>query len=166
MSAGRRRGGGPGPRPGPAWDEVHPTLDLHGETADGARVKAERWLRDRRAEGARTVRIVTGRGLHSVGPPVLPGEIAGLLRRLKGSVVADWAGEPGGGVYRVELRRAGRGRPAAGAPMPGNSAVSRSVPARDPELRRRAEESLADLGIKPTPALLAAEMRRLAGETG
>lgn len=112
------------------------------------------------------MRIVTGRGLHSVGPPVLPGEIAGLLRRLKGSVVADWAGEPGGGVYRVELRRAGRGRPAAGAPMPGNSAVSGSVPARDPELRRRAEESLADLGIKPTPALLAAEMRRLAGETG
>ena len=57
---------------------VHPLLDLHGETADEACRRAEAWLRGRQAEGHRTVLVVTGRGVHSRGAPVLRGE----LRRL------------------------------------------------------------------------------------
>lgn len=171
MTARRRAGGGGGAgRPhGLPWHEIHPTLDLHGDTADEARVRAERWLRERRREGVRVVRIVTGKGLHSAGPPVLPGEIADLLRRLHGSVVAGWEGEAGGGAYRVELRRpeTAPGRQPAGK---GKSAPDARVDTEsgrdDPELRRRAEESLAGLGITPTPALLTAEMRRLAREGG
>lgn len=163
----RRRGGG-GDRPRLPWDEVHPTLDLHGETGESARERAESWLRERRAEGTRVVRIITGRGLHSAGLPVLPGEIATLLARLRGGVVSSWEPEPGGGVYRVELRRPeGRGAPPRRPPAdPAHGARSSAPPAADPELRRRAEESLADLGIKPTPALLEAEMRRLLGGGG
>ena len=135
-----------------SYGSVHPTLDLHGETADEARLRAERWLRARAAEGVRTVVIVTGRGLHSPGPPVLPGEIRHLLDTLRGTLVDDWMPESGGGALRVELRLQRRAAPrAAGQPKLLDN----------PELRRRAEESLAELGIAPTPVLLAAEMQRL-----
>lgn len=166
MSPRRTRGGGGGDRPRLPWDDVHPTLDLHGETGDSARERAERWLRERRTEGVRVVRLVTGRGLHSVGPPVLPGEIAALLGQLKGKVVASWEPEPGGGVYRVELRRPEARRTEMRRPPPDprpTDAKSSAPPGGDAELRRRAEESLAELGIKPTPALIQAEMRRLLG---
>src|SRR5688500_12721794 len=91
------------PPPGPPLESVYPTLDLHGDTADAARARAERWLRAEQAAGERTVRLITGRGLHSVGPPVLPTEIEHLLTGLKGSLVASFQTESGGGVYRVEL---------------------------------------------------------------
>lgn len=171
MGPGRRRGGGggAGERRSPPWDRIHPTLDLHGETGDDARELAERWLLERRRDGERVVRIVTGRGLHSVGPPVLPGVISELLRRLRGTVVAAWEGEPGGGAYRVELRRpeprSGPRGPGGSAPSP--AAAGPAAPSREnAELRRRAEESLAELGITPTQALIAAEMRRLSREEG
>ena len=140
----------------PAWDELHPTLDLHGETADDARRRAERWLRERQAEGARTVRLITGRGMHSVGPPVLPGEIRELLTGLRGGVVSRFDAEPGGGAFRVELTRP---RPRRSAPRPPPDPRL-----DDAELRRRAEESLWELGVDPTPAVLEAEMRRLLQE--
>ena len=139
-----------------AVDELYPTLDLHGETAESGRRRAERWLRESQAMAIPTVRVITGRGRRSQGPPVLRGEIADLLSALKGEVVDSVADEPGGGAFRVELRRPTRApaRPTPPAPR---------VPA-DPELRRRAEESLAELGVTPTPELLAAEMRRLSGQ--
>jgi hypothetical protein len=144
------------------WAELYPTLDLHGETADGARAKAERWLREQQAAGVDTVRIVTGRGLHSVGPPVLPGEMADLVDRLRGTVVARAEREHGGGAFRIELRR-----PRA-AKRVGKTSSALDAPAKfapvDRELRRRAEESLSELGVVATPELVAAEMRRLAGE--
>lgn len=113
-------------------------------------------MRDHQRDGTRVVRIVTGRGLHSAGPPVLPGEVADLLGGLRGSVVAGFEREPGGGAFLVELRPPrGRRGPPAKAPRP-------PVPeAENAGLRRRAEESLADLGISPTPELIAAEMKRL-----
>jgi hypothetical protein len=146
------------------WHELFPTLDLHGLTAEEARRRAERWLRERAAEGERTVRIVTGRGNRSVGPPVLRGEIQALLGEMR-KLVRDWTMEAGGGAVRVELRRGGRGaaRTAGAPPAPRPGAVPPPLPA-DPELRRAAEESLADLGVTPTPELLEAEMRRLRGE--
>jgi hypothetical protein len=141
--------------PAPLWESPYPTLDLHGDTADAARQRAERWLRLEQEAGERTVRIITGRGLHSVGPPVLPLEIEGLLATLKGSLVADFGSEPGGGSFRVELRRPRRPREVA-KQQPSRPATPDDLP-----LRRAAEESLADLGVAPTPALVEAEMERL-----
>ena len=148
MARKRRRSPPQGPSHLPS---VYPTLDLHGDTADAARSRAERWLRAEQAAGERTVRLITGRGLHSVGPPVLPTEIAHLLAGLKGSLVASFAPEPGGGVYRVELARERLPRAVA----------KRPAPPVDPALRHRAEESLAELGITPNEDLLRAEMERL-----
>lgn len=136
------------------WDSLYPTLDLHGETGESARVRAERWLRDHQQAGERTVRIVTGRGLHSVGPPVLPAEMGHLLSTLKGTVVARFETQSGGGSILVELRRPSPRRP---SPAP---AEPRARP-EDARLWREAEESLAELGIGPTPALVRAEMERL-----
>lgn len=103
--------------------------------------------------------MITGRGAHSPGPPVLRGEIEALLRSLAGSVVSEWVLERGGGAFRVEMEpwRERRGSTPAGS-SPGRNARI------DPELRRRAEEALWELGIHPTPALLEAEIRRLRGE--
>lgn len=138
----------------PELGRLHPTLDLHGDTADDARRRTERWLRARAADGVRTVVVITGRGRRSQGPPVLPGEVQDLLTALLGSVVASWESESAGGALRVELLPAPRTRrPAADPPV-----------LADAELRRRAEQALAELGVAPTPLLLAAEMRRLLGE--
>lgn len=145
-----------GERPPPP--DAYPTLDLHGETAESAVRRAERWLRERQLERVARVRIVTGRGLHSAGPPVLPGAITDLLSVLKGRVVAASQREPGGGSFLVEILRESQ---------PARAPLAREMDAvrrHDGELRRRAEESLSELGIAPTPELLAAEMRRLASE--
>lgn len=139
-------------------DSLYPTLDLHGNTADEARARIERWLIARREEGERNVRIVTGRGMHSVGPPVLRAETEHLLQALKGTIVSSFEREIGGGAIRVELRKLSLRE------------ASPSVRARpstrplDPVLRREAEESLVELGVDPTPALVEAEMERLARE--
>lgn len=135
---------------------VHPVLDLHGLTAEEAVRRTERWLRDRAAEGVRTVVVVTGRGLRSAGLPVLPGEVEHLLAGLQGTLVARWSSENRGGSFRVELRR-----PPPSAPPPRAGRLLREAPAA---LRRRAEEALWELGVAPTPALLEAEIRRLARE--
>jgi hypothetical protein len=138
---------------------VHPLLDLHGLTADEARRRAGAWLRARAADGERTVVIVTGRGSHSSGLPVLRPEIEHLLEGLRGSTVAGWEPTHGGGGFRVSLRP-----PAA---LPGAAAAAETLVRQyPPEIRRRAEESLAELGITPTPALVHAEIRRILGEGG
>lgn len=157
MSRRRRRSGGRGGGgQRPSWDPVYPTLDLHGETAESARRRAESWLQEQRGGGERLVRLVTGRGRHSVGPPVLPAEIEDLLRSLRGAAVERFEMERGGGAFRVELRRPDRPR----RPRPDPS------PPGGDELRRRAEERLAELGISPHPSLVEAEMRRFRGEDG
>lgn len=161
MPRRRKRKAGSSGQPARVDELLYPTLDLHGETAESARQRAERWLSSERAAGASTVRIITGRGLHSAGPPVLPGEIESLLGSLKGSVVSRWTKEPGGGVYRIDLRRGGETRRAA---TPGKAAAP--LPEAPAELRRAAEEALLDLGITPTPELIAAEIRRMRGGEG
>jgi hypothetical protein len=144
-----------------AWGAVHPLLDLHGATGDEARRRAEVWLRDRCTDGVRTVVVVTGRGRHSGGFPVLRGEIEDLLRGLKGTLVAEFSLVSGGGGFRVELRREVR-REAISRPA-SPPAILRNA---DPGLLRRAHEALWELGVTPTPALLQAEMRRLLREGG
>jgi DNA-nicking Smr family endonuclease len=60
-------------------------LDLHGFTSAQAAEKTEAFLRTSRNRGRRTVIIITGRGIHSDGRPVLPdvveSRIADLRRR-------------------------------------------------------------------------------------
>jgi hypothetical protein len=140
---------------------VHPLLDLHGLTAAEARARAERWLRAQAARGERTVVIVTGRGNRSRGQPVLRPEIEHLLSTFPGGAVEGWEPDDGGGSFRVRLRPP--------PPPPDASAAAEAAALarqHSPELRRRAEESLAELGITPTPALVRAEIRRLLGQHG
>jgi hypothetical protein len=140
---------------------VHPLLDLHGLTADEARGRTEEWLRARAADEERTVVIVTGRGNRSRGFPVLRPEIEHLLQGLQGSTVESWDSTDGGGGFRVRLRPPPASRQTSAAAEAAS--LAREHP---PELRRRAEESLAELGITPTPALLRAEIRRIVDEEG
>ncbi|HUE97083.1 MAG TPA: Smr/MutS family protein [Longimicrobiaceae bacterium] len=148
-----KRGSGP-KRPGDHLGALYPTLDLHGLTASEAVSTARAWLRRNQAAGESTVRLVTGRGLHSSGPPVLPGAIDDLLAELGGAVVRAYEREPGGGAYRIRL---------AEAPSTTGSGGSRR-PRHDPELLRQADEALADLGVTPTDALIEAEIRRIVKE--
>jgi len=151
MSRKRRRSPANPPPLFSLEDALYPTLDLHGLTAEEATREARLWLLDRRAEGETTVRLVTGKGLHSVGPPILPSAIGGLLQSLKGVTIRQFEREPGGGAYRVVLTR--------------GSSSPRTSPAPagryDPEILRQAREALEELGISPTPALLEAEVRRI-----
>jgi hypothetical protein len=143
-----------------AWGRVHPILDLHGLTGDEARRRAEQWMRDRQAEGVRTVMIVTGRGLHSQGIPVVRNEVEHLLALLKGTLVVRWESAHFGGSFRVELRRPPREPPRVSTREP---ALVRDAP---PDVRLRAAEALAELGVASTPALLEAEIRRILREEG
>jgi hypothetical protein len=157
MSRRRRR---PPPAEGPRRnlsDILYPTLDLHGLSEADAVQTGERWLASRAEEGEPAVRIITGRGLHSVGPAVLPGAVDAMLRKLKGGIVESYEREPGGGAYRVRLRL--RRRPPEKTPRPPSQRETDQ--GHDAELRRRAEESLAELGIEPTPLLIAEEIRRM-----
>jgi hypothetical protein len=143
-----------------AWGRVHPILDLHGMTGDQARQRAETWMRDRQAEGVRTVMIVTGRGLHSQGIPVVRNEVEHLLALLRGTLVVRWESAHFGGSFRVELRRPPKEPPRLSTREP---TLVRDAP---PDVRLRAAEALAELGIASTPALLEAEIRRILAEEG
>ena len=143
-----------------AWGRVHPIVDLHGLTGAEASRRAEQWIRDRQAEGVRTVIVVTGRGLHSQGIPVVRNEVEHVLQRLKGTLVARWESAHFGGSFRIELRKP---PPEPPRPSTREPALVRDAP---PDVRLRAAENLAELGIASTPALLEAEIRRILRDEG
>jgi DNA-nicking Smr family endonuclease len=58
-------------------------VDLHGCTARQALQKVESFVFAARLQGLRTVRIITGKGLHSPGAAVLPPVVEERLRELK-----------------------------------------------------------------------------------
>ncbi|MBU0682224.1 MAG: Smr/MutS family protein [Proteobacteria bacterium] len=70
------------------------TLDLHGCTAQEAEVKALRFVEGARRRGILTVRIITGKGLHSPGgKAVLPDtieQVLGLLKKEGGITSFQW----------------------------------------------------------------------------
>jgi hypothetical protein len=148
----------PRPAPRPDRGSVHPLLDLHRLTGEEAVRRTGSWLRARQAENVRTVVVVTGRGRHSGGTPVLRGEVEHLLKGLQGTVVASYEVEGHGGSLRVELCRPPTPPPRVADAEPP---LVRTAPA---SLRRRAEDALAELGVAPTPALVAAEIRRILRE--
>ncbi len=58
-------------------------IDLHGCTARQAQLKVESFVLASRKQGLHTVRIITGKGLHSPGEAVLPPLVEERLRELK-----------------------------------------------------------------------------------
>ncbi|MBU0673905.1 MAG: Smr/MutS family protein [Proteobacteria bacterium] len=59
------------------------TLDLHGLTGPEAALKTESFLKNSRFQQLLTVRIITGKGLHSPGGAVLPDVVEERLKKLK-----------------------------------------------------------------------------------
>lgn len=84
-------------------------LDLHGLTAAEAETRIESFLKNAKARGIRTVRIITGKGLHSPqGRAILPEVATGVIRRLKEEKIASgfrWEGKQkeNSGSMRVYL---------------------------------------------------------------
>lgn len=145
----RRRKGSRRPAPS---GSLYPTLDLHGCTAEEAVSRARSWLDRCRVEGEYVVRLITGRGRHSLGPAILPGEIENLLSSLP-AIVSSYERDSNGGAFIARLKPLAIPRPQPRVVLP-----------TDPALLRQAEESLAELGIDPEPALLAAEIERIRRE--
>lgn len=87
-------------------------LDFHGRGAgfESKQVRAEtlRFLDDARRRGLHQVRIVTGRGLHSRGEPVVRPQVERTLRELEreGRVrgfQTERVDRGGDGAFRVDL---------------------------------------------------------------
>ena len=71
-------------------------IDLHGCTVRQAVQKVESFVQASRIQGLHTVRIITGKGLHSPGAAVLPPVVEERLRELKGDkmvLACRWEGK-------------------------------------------------------------------------
>jgi DNA-nicking Smr family endonuclease len=66
-----------------AYPSPQEKLDLHGCTGEEAARKTSAFINGAMALKYRTVLIVTGKGLHSEGPPVLPLVVDGCLEELR-----------------------------------------------------------------------------------
>ena len=60
-------------------------LDLHGLTADSAERRIRTFLWESVSDKMKTVRIITGKGLHSEGPAILPDVTEIVLEEMKSS---------------------------------------------------------------------------------
>ena len=87
-------------------ERVVDVLDLHGLTGEQAERRLEMFL-DRVAAAAPdgVVRVVTGRGSGSPGPPVLQGLVRDALTGWLEHRVTEWAVDLGGGAYLVRVKR-------------------------------------------------------------
>jgi hypothetical protein len=129
-----------------------------------ATTRAEQWLRQKHAESARSVLIITGRGNNSPGGvSVVRERIGRLLGALRRRGVIERYEEHTPGSFAVELAPVASARPPKTAPRhPPDERPA--IPGLDAEtgkmLRHLAERSLESLGIKDTAAFLEPEMRR------
>ncbi|MDF1578580.1 MAG: Smr/MutS family protein [Desulfobulbales bacterium] len=84
-----REKGGPGKKPLSDREKLQSypppqeELDLHGHTGGEAERKTANFIRQAAALKYRTIRIITGKGLHSDGPAVLPDVVEGKLQELQ-----------------------------------------------------------------------------------
>lgn len=85
------------------------TLDLHGHTGLQARQRVV-WFVETAARKwpGGVVQIITGKGLHTTGRPVLGGVVEEALRNELRYFVADFALDPLGGSVRVQLKGGAR----------------------------------------------------------
>jgi DNA-nicking Smr family endonuclease len=107
--ARRRRGAARTPRfdsGDPLLDaQVVAELDLHRMTSTEATAAARAFLEGRHRGGqSGVVRIITGRGRGSAGPPVLRGAVKRLLVGPLRTIVADYALDDSGGAFLVRVR--------------------------------------------------------------
>lgn len=58
-------------------------LDLHGNTVAQSELKVDSFLLTCRVKGARSAKIITGKGLHSEGGAVLPDFVESLLKKMQ-----------------------------------------------------------------------------------
>ena len=80
-------------------------LDLHELSAREAEIRVCHFLeRHVRTSRGRVVHIITGKGTHSDGPPVLPGLVDRLLQEEFAHCVVEHAGLVGGGAIALRLR--------------------------------------------------------------
>ncbi len=90
---------------GPAQPQME--IDLHGCTAEQAEMKIEAFIQRAVYQGVNAVRIITGKGLHSDGPAVLPGvaeeKLAGLQKEKMISAFWWEGGEKGALLVRLKL---------------------------------------------------------------
>lgn len=101
----REQGGEAGSPPTLHSAIVADELDLHGHTADEAERRLEMFLdRVARTSPGEVVRVITGRGAGSAGPPVLPGVVRDALNGWLSGRVAEWAVDVGSGAYLVRVR--------------------------------------------------------------
>lgn len=70
------------------------TLDLHGLLRHQVVERVRFFLDDAKFQGYRTLLIITGRGLHSQGEPVLRSEVERFLRGDGRPLLAEWARAP------------------------------------------------------------------------
>jgi len=158
-----------------AFDELHfgpqRTLNLRESlpTAQEARTRAERWLREQQLKGSRDVLIVTGRGSKSIGGvPVIKETVERLLGLLKrqGVIAGHREQNPGAVVVTLAPLRAlsdaarRRRDPVRARPAFDFTGLSEESLAL---LRDLAEISLAELGISPDEHRLRDEMHRQLG---
>ena len=81
-------------------------LDLHGFTGDEAERRLEFFL-DRLASTSpgEVVRVITGRGARSEGPPVLQRLVRDALTGWLEHRVQEWAVDVGSGAYLVRVKK-------------------------------------------------------------
>ena len=71
------------PRQEDTWVGPEREIDLHGFTAPEAELKVKNFLITSRQQGLRAVRVITGKGLHSPGLPVLPEMMERMARTMQ-----------------------------------------------------------------------------------
>ena len=65
------------------YPEPQDEIDLHGLKGDESELKADFFIRDSKARGLVTIRIIVGKGTHSEGRAVLPDIVEGKIIDLK-----------------------------------------------------------------------------------
>jgi len=65
------------------YPEPQDEIDLHGFKGDEAELKTDFFIRDSKAKGLVTIRIIVGKGTHSEGRAVLPDIVEGKIIDLK-----------------------------------------------------------------------------------
>lgn len=84
------------------------TLDLHGLYANPAMTRVKGFVMGwAEREPGVILRIVTGKGTHSDGEPVIRSRFLALLAGDLAPWIDDWASEVGGGSYLIRVRSKG-----------------------------------------------------------
>ena len=80
-------------------------LDLHGLSAREAEARVFYFLeRHVRSSSGRVVHIITGKGTHSDGPPVLPTLVNRILRDDLADDIVEKAAMVGGGAIAIRIK--------------------------------------------------------------